>query len=139
MSTPTLFAFEAPIVQALQAIPGVHVIPVVTDDAIENLASVQPTVILRWSADNVLDANEGAAVAEREVAVHLLIAGATRDSEATDGELAWQVFDALHGFYLPGHDEPLLYAGGAADFNEGVREYQLTFRFRSLLKPSRRR
>lgn len=137
MTKPTLFNFEAPVVQALQGIEGVLVLTAVDDTALENLSTVQPTVVLRWSTDNVVQANDVAALVEREVAVHLLIAGATAESEATDGELAYAVFDALHGLELPGHNAPLAYVAGGSDFAEGVREYLLTFKTQTTLRSSR--
>lgn len=129
------FNYEQPIMELLQAIPNVNVVSSVDDAAVENLSMVKPTLVIHWSSDAVTQANEDAALVERELDVYILFAGATPDRQAEDGEVAGYVFDALHGVTIPGY-EPLFYTGGESNYDNGVREYRLSFKTKTVLRPS---
>lgn len=130
----TLFNYQAPVVAALETIEGLQVKTAIDDSELESLSAADPVAVVRWNADQVIQANGTAALVEREIAVHLLFLGATPESEAEDGEMALKVFQALHGLEMAGHSAPLTYLAGGSDYSGGVREYLLTFKTQTTLK-----
>lgn len=130
------FTYQEPVLAALRAIPDLIVRTTLDESDIDNLSAVMPTAVVRWSRDTTQQTRPDAVVAERAVTVHLLIMGATPDSEDEDGQLAQAVFDALHGLDMPGHGEPLTYQGGQSQLTGSIREYVFDFSTTTVVRKS---
>lgn len=130
----TYFTHEQPIIEALQSIDGLLVRTAADADEALNMAAFQPTAVVVFDADEVLQANSRAVLVKRGVSVHLFIAGATTERQAEDGQLVQAVFQALHGLSLPGYSEDLLFDGSDSQLVENIREYRLSFMTQTTLR-----
>ena len=130
----TYFTHEQPIIEALQSIDGLLVRTAADADEALNMAAFQPTAVVVFDADQVLQANSRAVLVKRGVSVHLFIAGATTERQPEDGQLVHSVFQALHGLSLPGYSEDLLFDGSDSQLVENIREYRLSLMTQTTLR-----
>lgn len=133
----TYFTHEAPIVAALAAIDGLEVRTAPDTDEALSLATMKPTAVVVFDADETLQSNRDGMLVHRGVSVHLFFIGATAEREAEDGQVMLRVLWALHGLEMPGYAEPLLCRGSESALTGGVREYHLAFSTKtSLYRPA---
>lgn len=137
MTTPTLptyFTHEPAVVTALETVPGILVRTAVAGEEAVELSAAQPTAVVVFEADEVLQAHPRACLVSRRVSVYLLMQGATVERQAEDGELLHAIWSALHGLDIPGYDEPLLFESSDAEVVSGCRDYRLVFKTQTTLR-----
>lgn len=137
MTTPTLFTFQKPLFDVLSSIEGVRVLETLDENAILAATSASPVLVTFWGGDKAVSSKPGATLVERTLSVYLVIGGATVATEQRDGELAFEVYNKLKDLRLPDHDQPLDYAGGSGSLEDGIRQYELQFTTRTVLRTTR--
>lgn len=130
----TYFTHEQPIIDALQSIDGLLVRTAPDADEALNLATIQPTAVVVFDADQVLQANSRAVLVKRGVSVHVFIAGITAERQPEDGQIIQKVFQALHGLSIAGYNQDLLFDGSDSQLVDNVREYRLSFTTETTLR-----
>lgn len=136
MSAPTYFTHEAAILAALATVPALLVRTSVDADEAVNHAAFQPTAVIVFDADEVVQSKPAACLVRRGVSVYVFMQGATTERQPADGELLHQVWQALHGLEIPGYDEPLQFESSDAQLLDNLREYRLTFKTMAVLRKS---
>lgn len=126
--------------EALSTIPGLLVRTAVAAEEAVELSAAQPTAVVVFEADEVVQAHATACLVNRRVSVYLLIQGASKARQAKDGELLHVLWATLHGLDIPGYDEPLLFESSDAEVVSGCRDYRMVFKTQTTLrKPGRSR
>lgn len=126
--------------EALSTIPGLLLRTAVAAEEAVELSAAQPTAVVVFEADEVIQARREHCLVNRRVSVYLLIQGSSKARQAKDGELLYAIWDALHGLEIPGYSEPLLFESSDAEVVSGCRDYRLAFTTQvSLRKPGKSR
>ena len=131
---PTYFTHEAAVVAALETVPGILVRTAVAAEEAVELSTAQPTAVVVFEADEVMEARQRACLVSRRVSVYLLMQGATAERQAEDGQLLHAILWALHGLEIDGHDAPLTFEGSDAEVVSGCRDYRLVFKTQATLR-----
>lgn len=138
--TPTYFTHEPAVLAALSTIPGILVRSAVAADEAVELSAAQPTAVVVFEADEVIQARKDACLVNRRVSVYLLLQGPTSERQAEDGELLHTLWATLHGLDIPGYEEPLMFESSDAEVVSGCRDYRLVFKTQvTLRKPAKSR